>query len=149
MTKLTSWERACNAAANRGRQDGHNAACWMLQDLPGGGRCSRNSDGADNARAVLAMLDECDFDLPAPDFSGQWADGADWDELAREILDGAGFDYHAAADGNDCPAEGPEDAECECWQSDDGNIDLLGEYEAGFSQGAEMTIRRAMMRAAA
>jgi hypothetical protein len=154
MTSKTNraWERACRIAVNRGRQDGHNAAEWQLQDLPGGGRYWDRGYRTAEAAAIVAGLDDGDpmvlDSLHWPDFSGQWAGGADWDSLARYILDSAGVDYHAEADG-ECQAEGSDDPDCECWQSDDGNADLMGEYGAGWAQGAEMTIRRAMVRAMA
>jgi len=79
-------KRARRRAAEIGREHGDNAASWWEQDAVGGRVAAVPAH--DTARRVLRGLEDGDpailEALPAPDLSGEWADGYTPDQLAEE-----------------------------------------------------------------
>jgi len=145
MSEEKACRRALRLAYIEGQKAGWGAAGWTIQELSGGGRNTQNVKyGAADAKLQLKAIEDGGADwLPFPDFSGEWAGGADWDETADDILGASGYpcscgDESGDWDPTDCTAE------CECWRhhSADGWIDLLNEYEFGFCHAAETAIVR-------
>ena len=120
-------------AIRKGLDDGDGAAGWWIQEN-GGGRDTRPAkDLAAMAERVLQGLDDGDPEIldgiPAPDLSGQWADGL----TPRGLLDWIGAD-----------PDSTRAAEAES--------DLCDAYEAAFSRAATDAITkhlRGLVRAAA
>ena len=126
--------RTWKAGAIRlGREQGENAAGWWIQEN-GGGRDTRPAkDLVAMAERILAGLDDGDPEIldgiPAPDLSGQWADGL----TPRGLLDWIGAD-----------PDSTRAAEAES--------DLCDAYEDAFSRAATDAITkhlRGLVRAAA
>ena len=121
-TTDTAYDAAIAYAADRGAQDGRNAAEWWLQDTIGGRvrpRVDRMAAGAilrglaDGDPAVLDIL-------PYADLSGEWADTLTGPQLVAAALDaGEGGDYMG-------------------WYSD-----VCDAYEAAFSEAVEAEVSRA------
>lgn len=65
---------------------GKNMAEWWWQDSFGG----RGRGTKEQAEAILTGIDDGDpavlDSLPACDFSGQWADGPDWDNEFADLM---------------------------------------------------------------
>jgi hypothetical protein len=78
---------AFNIAAELGEQHGRSAAEWWWQDNV----TNQPASAANPVARIKELLDEGDpllFDsLPAPDLSGQWADGWTPDSLFRYCFD--------------------------------------------------------------
>ena len=125
----TAYDRAVAYAAERGRQDGGNAAGWYVQDAFGG-RVTRGNDDA--ARRILAGIDAGDpavlDTLPRADLSGQWADTLTGPALVADALDVADV-------ARDRIGDRPEDA---AWFHD-----ICDAYECAFADAAEDAIASA------
>lgn len=93
-TTQSAYDAAIAYAAERGRLAGENAAGWWAQDTIGG-RLSRATTAADNARRILRGIADGDpavlDTLPAADLSGQWADTLTGPSLTADALRAAGL----------------------------------------------------------
>lgn len=119
-----SWTEATDKARELGTEHGRNAASWATDG---------NTDQATYAYLLQGIKDGDPMvldQLPAPDLSGQWADGY----MPRQLFeDATGNDAHAEA----------------TWNQDayqDALTELCDAYEEAFSQAAEDEIVRVCLR---
>ena len=120
MTTAT-YQFALETAAGIGRGDGESAAAWWIRDAIGG---RATGDAIPVARRAITGIMDCDPEvmewIPAPDLSGEWADGLTPDRLAASCgVTGIGAD----------------DLD-----------DLCTAYDAGFTEAAESAILSACHR---
>jgi hypothetical protein len=84
-------EQAIARAAEIGAEHGENAASWWDQDAIGG---RSQGDPVETAKLVLQGIDDGDpmvlDSLPAPDLSGEWADGYTPRRLLEDVGDNDG-----------------------------------------------------------
>lgn len=90
--------KALQFAGDEGIERGANAGEWFAQDAFGG----RSRAGAIHAGIILRGIEDIDSrvmdSFPAPNLSGEWADGLTAPELVSYAMDAAGVDEEAEAE---------------------------------------------------
>jgi hypothetical protein len=132
VTAVTAYDAALAYAAERGREDGTNAAGWYTQDAMGAGL---SNVGRMNARRILIGIDDGDpavmDSLPYADLSGEWADTLTGPGLVADAV-------AAALYGDDTAGETAYDAARADWFTD-----ICDAYETAYSDAATDAIATA------
>jgi hypothetical protein len=95
MKLIRLHEKAEQYAHDRGGRDGENAAEWYVQDAFGG-RVTSPAAALHSARRIIVGIGDGDPEvmdaLPAPDLSGEWADGTSSRDLIADSISATGVD---------------------------------------------------------
>jgi hypothetical protein len=79
MSEPDNWiDEAIQRAQTLGKEHGHNAAGWWIQDA-----LTNNQHARQQAITVLKMDEDCEAQFPMADLSGEFADGV----LPKDVFD--------------------------------------------------------------